>query len=108
MGNATDKKRAFSLIEVVVVLGIIAALVPAAYTIGLPEYDRYISRLKKEAFGDGLLDDRARAIATGKNVAVHDDGGNFIGTFSAQGKLTASTTNEYKVNIDENGFIDGL
>lgn len=110
-------KNGFSLIEVVVAVGIIAAIVPAAYTLGLPEYDRYVSRLKKEAFVDQLFDDRSRAMATGNSLSSEGGDGKSIGVFSAQGSfisLSGGSTSvnikvdEYEVNIDQNGFIDGL
>lgn len=61
---ARDKKnRGFSLIEIVVVLGILSVLVSGAFFIGFPEYDRYIISSERDYLADTLLENRARTLA---------------------------------------------
>ena len=108
-------KNGFSLIEVVMVIGIISSIIPAAYVIGLPEYDRYISRSQKEAFVDQLFDARFSAIIKDEDIDVLNTDSRIVGKFSGQGSFTSSTTStttvlkigEYEIKIDEFGLVDG-
>ena len=63
-------KNAFSLIEVMVFVGIFAVLIKSAFLIGLPEYKHYVLGAEKKFLVDTLLESRSQALATGKSYGV--------------------------------------
>lgn len=60
----------FSLIEIIVVTGLLSVLVTSAFFIGLPEYNRYILSAEREYLIDTLLESRARALVSGSFFVV--------------------------------------
>jgi len=60
----------FSLIEIVVVMGILSLLVAGAFFIGFPEYDRYAIYSERDYLMDMLLESRARSLVSDKTFVV--------------------------------------
>jgi prepilin-type N-terminal cleavage/methylation domain-containing protein len=127
----------FSLIEILVVMGILSLLVAGVFFIGLPEYNRYLISSEREYLVDALLESRARSMVGGtpfvvstwsngyclKNTSnlcigpVHNLPSNMLLTsinFATSTKIIISIagglSNEAlktEINIDQYGFIDG-
>ena len=85
----TSENSGFSLIELVVFIGIFVSLFYAAFSIGLPEYNRYVLDQEKQTLVDELLDSRSLALAAGTPVA------------------TSTTFMGGQIIIDQHGFING-
>ena len=148
-------RRGFSLIEIVVAVGVLGALLSATFLIGLPQYDRYALDFERQSLVDVLLDCRSRALsgADKNGIKIWSDGyctingndsdsssstslcvgekydlptgvlltsrdGFSQGFFSAQGLFSTSTiltleftqassTLNYQIDLDSDGFIDG-
>jgi type II secretory pathway pseudopilin PulG len=71
-----EKNRAFSLIEVVLTVGIISALMASVLLIGIPEYNRYVIYSERQYLVDEILESRARSLASGGifNVSTWTNG----------------------------------
>ncbi len=90
-------RRGFSLIELVVVVGIFSALFSSALAFGLPQYSHYASKLGKDTFIDELLDIRSQTVCAG---GVFDP--------SVIPKSLVDKADNYQINIDQDGFFDGI
>lgn len=64
------KNFGFSLIEIVVVMGVLSLLIVGAFFIGFPEYDRYVIFSEREYLADTFLESRARTLASGSSFIV--------------------------------------
>lgn len=125
------KSLGFSLIEIVVVVGILSALMSGAFFIGLPEYNRYVFTTERQYLVDALLESRARSLASGEsfNVSIwpngyciQDSSGQCIVPFhslpsnmflirnvfatSTVMVLSLDGIQSSEIIIDQNGFID--
>jgi prepilin-type N-terminal cleavage/methylation domain-containing protein len=60
----------FSLIEIIVVMGILSLLIASAFFIGFPEYNRYLISSEHEYLVDALLESRARSLVGGAQFTV--------------------------------------
>lgn len=131
------KTNGFSLIEIIVVMGILSLLATSAFFVGLPEYNRYIISSERDLLVDALLESRARSFAAGTQFAVNifsngyciKDSSNLCvvpfhnlptGMVLTSVDLATSTKMalaftdsgsegvlKVEINIDQNGFIDG-
>ena len=126
------KYRGFSLIEIVVFVGILSTIITCALLIGFPEYNRYILSSEKDYLVDTLLESRTRSLVSDKLfevstwsngycikdvsglcvTPVHElpSGMSLDGVYLATStKMILSLENILKteINIDQNGFIDG-
>ena len=63
-------QNGFSLIEVVVVTGMLSLLVAGAFMIGLPEYNNYILSSEREYLSDTLQEAKVRSFASGGTFVV--------------------------------------
>jgi len=70
MVNYINKKTGFSLIEIIVVVGILSLLIASAFVIGFPEYNRYVIASEREYLIDTLLESRARSLTSNAMFAV--------------------------------------
>jgi len=121
MAKKISHKCGFSLIEIIVMLGIFVALIQGAFFIGVPEYKRYVFDAEKNFYVDALLECRSQAMSSGQNCAVQGlVPGLADGFFSADGLFSTSDldststvvkisdgVNNDEISIDQNGFIDG-
>jgi prepilin-type N-terminal cleavage/methylation domain-containing protein len=127
----------FSLIEIVVVMGILSLLVTGAFFIGFPEYNRYVISSEHEYLVDTLLESQARSLVSGTHfvvstwsngyciqdisnlcvVPVHNLPRNMVlasVNFATSTKIILTFTDsppenflKMEINIDQNGFILG-
>lgn len=127
----------FSLIEIIVVMGILSLLVTGAFFIGFPEYDRYVISSEREYLVDALLESRARSFVSGQTFVVStwsngycikDGSGLCVGLVHGLpsnivltsfdlatstkivldlGSNATSSVFRTEINIDQYGFIDG-
>jgi prepilin-type N-terminal cleavage/methylation domain-containing protein len=124
------KSNGFSLIEILVVIGILSLLITSTFFIGFPEYNRYIISSEREYLVDTLLESRARSLVGSTEFIVSitshgyciQDISNLCVTpfhelppnmtlmnidFATSTKIIIALENILKaeINIDQNGFI---
>ena len=125
-----NKACGFSLIEVVVVLGILSAMVVCTFFIGFPEYNRYLIYLERQYLVDTLLESRTRSsvgdnsfvvltwtsgycIQDLSNLCVVPAHSLPVNTtleefnFATSTKFVLKNTIQVEVNVDQYGFVDG-
>ena len=64
------KYSGFSLIEIVVVVGILSMLLISTYFIGLPEYSRFVISTEKDYLADALLESRTKSLAGDESLTL--------------------------------------
>ncbi|HAO64531.1 TPA: hypothetical protein DCQ44_00950 [Candidatus Taylorbacteria bacterium] len=126
------KNGGFSLIEIVVVMGILSLLIAGAFFIGFPEYNRYIISSEREGLVDALLEARTRIFVEDQKFVVsttsnsycikdpqdlcislaHSLPANLILktiTLATSTKMILSFSEGLatEIIIDQNGYIDG-
>lgn len=68
--NYTENFSGFSLIEILVVIGILSLLITGAFFIGFPEYKKYLIYSERDYLIDTLLESRARSLVGGVSFTV--------------------------------------
>jgi len=127
----------FSLVEVLVAMGILSLLITGAFFVGFPEYNRYVISSEREYLVDALLESRARSFASSSvffvsvspnGYCIQDSSGLCVVPFhNLPANMTLTSTNfatstemiisfvgidpknlpNAEIIIDQNGFIDG-
>lgn len=135
--NVMKNCKGFSLIEIVVVVGILSLLISTAFFIGFPEYDRYVLYCERDYLVDTLLEARAKSFVGGTELGlsvwsngycikdylglcitpVHDLPANTVLTrvdFATSTKFVLAFTSNapesllrIEINTDQYGFIYG-
>jgi len=70
MNKKNAQKTGFSLMEMIVVVGILSLLIAGAFVMGFPEYNRYLIASEREYLIDTLLESRARSLTSNAVFAV--------------------------------------
>lgn len=132
MVNHMIKNNGFSLIEIIVVVGVLSLLIVGAVFLGFPEYKRYIISAEREYLVDALLESRARSLTSNtiftvktwtNGYCIQDDSNLCVVPFhnlpenislknqdlgtSTSISLTLENSINTEVIIDQNGLING-
>jgi prepilin-type N-terminal cleavage/methylation domain-containing protein len=126
-----QKSFGFSLIEIVVVIGILCLLLAGAFYVGLPQYDNYLLSSERRFLTEAFLESRARSFVHNTPFVV----GIWSSGYCIQDALFVCTTPSHilpanmtlqsfkfatstkiilhgsiqstEINLDQYGFVDG-